>query len=201
MFKSFKEYLNESDSKSFSMSVFDNAANTSTEHLNNADDVEEKEAALQGYAHLVGYLYGTNPLPEAPTMELLEHVLFLGSVSSCYECEVLMKVAFPKLIGEYGSINVPHKEIWEDEYWANSPGSNSIDAVEYKGVRMCFWQDSGDGPYIYIKDVDLLKIMQKNPEALRMFPDTEEVLSDSEVDIQPILHKYRGQIGSNKYGL
>jgi hypothetical protein len=201
MIKSFDEYLKESESSGLLLGNFvQTAKESSTDHLDNIDE-EEKESAIDGYAHLVSYLYKIELLPEIPMMELLENVVFLGSVNTDDDCKELMDVAFPGLVGEYGEIEVRYDEIWKDKYWENSPGANSIDALEYEGARMCFWQDSGDGPYIYIKKDDLLEIMKKSPESIAMFPDAFEVLSDVKVDIKNFLYKNRGRIGGKKFGL
>ena len=202
MIKSFEEYLNESESSGLLLGNFVQTAKVAAEeHFGNMDDDEEKESGKDGYAHLVAYLYKTELLPEIPMMKLLENVVFLGSVNTDDDCKELMDVAFPGLLGEYGEIEVKHDELWKDKYWENSPGANWIEVLEYQGARMCFWQDSGDGPYIYIKKDDLLEIMKKTPESIAMFPDAFEVLSDVKVDIKDFLHKNRGRIGGKKFGL
>jgi hypothetical protein len=202
MIKSFDKYLKESESSGLLLGNFvQTAKESSTDYLDNIDDEEEKESAIDGYAHLVSYLYKIELLPENLMMKRLEDVVSLGSVNTYDECKELMDVAFPGLVGEYGEINGRYSEIWKDKYWENSPGANSIDALEYEGARMCFWQDSGDGPYIYIKKDDLLEIMKKSPESIAMFPDAFEVLSDVKVDIKDFLYKNRGRIGGKKFGL
>lgn len=202
MIKSFKEYLNESESSRLLLGNFvQTAKEAAEEHLSNRNDDEEKESGKDGYAHLVAYLYKTELLPEIPMMKLLENVVFLGSVNTYDECKELMDVAFPGLLGEYGEINGRYSELWVDKYWQNSPGANSIEALEYEGARMCFWQDSGDGPYMYIKKDDLLEIMKKKPQSIAMFPDAFEVLSDVKVNVKDFLYKYRGLIGGKKFGL
>lgn len=207
MIKSFEEYMNESESSGLLLSNFIQTANVvAEEHFehfsDNMDDdeEEEKESVKDGYAHLVAYLYKTEVFPEI-MMKLLEEVVFLGSVNIDDDCKELIDVAFPGLLGEYGEIEVKHDELWKDKYWENTPGGNWIEVLEYRGARMCFWHDSGDGPYIYIKKDDLLEIMKKSPESIAMFPDAFEVLSDIKVDVKDFLHKNRGRIGGKKFGL
>lgn len=200
MIKSFEEYLNESNSSGLLLgNLVQSAKVTAEEHLGDMNDEEEKESAIDGYAHLAGYLYKTEVIPEI-MMKLLEDVAFLGSAIANDDCKELMDVAFPGLYDEDGDIQ-DGKEIWVDKYWQNSPGANNIEALEYQGVRMCAWHDSGDGPYIYIKKDDLLEIMKKSPESIAMFPDAFEVLSDIKVDVKDFLYKKRGVIAGKKYGL
>jgi hypothetical protein len=197
MIKSFEEYLNESNSSGLLLGdLVQNAKVTAEDHFGDMNDEEEKESAIDGYAHLVSYLYKTEVLPEI-MMELLEEVVFLGSVDD--NCKELMDIAFPGLYNEHGDLQMDGKEIW---YGQNSPGANWIEALEYQGARMCFWQDSGgDGPYIFIKKDDLLEIMKKSPESIAMFPDAFKVLSDVKVDVKDFLYKKRGLIAGKKYGL
>jgi hypothetical protein len=201
MIKSFDEYLNESESPEFLLAdIVQTGKEAAEDHFGDIDDEEEKESVIDGYTHLVSYLYNKEVQPEI-TMKLLEEVVFLGSMHMDNGCEELMDIAFPGLLGEYREINVEHIKIWDDKYWQNSPGANWIEALEYHGARMCFWQDSGDGPYIYIKKDDLLNVMKKAPESIAMFPDAFEVLSDVEVDVKDFLYKNRGNIIGKKFGL
>lgn len=209
MIKSFNEYLNESEnSYSFNDFVY-SGDDSAADHLENMEDEpEEMEDALDGYTHLLSYFYEkispTPHLPKVVVMEFMQHIITIGSPNANDETRELLNVVFPGLIGEYGQINVDCDEIWHSEYWEGSPGANSIDALTHEGVKICFWQDAGDGPFVYLKPEDLLKAMNKRPESLKMFPDAVSVLnslSNSSIDIQGVLHKYRGKIGSNKYGL
>lgn len=49
-------------------------------------------------------------------------------------------------------------EIWEDKYWAATPGSNSIYRYEYDGSIICVWAGSNwDNPQFYAKQRSFLK--------------------------------------------
>lgn len=52
---------------------------------------------------------------------------------------------------------IEEKDIWNDKYWASSPGSNYIASIDLNGKKVIVWNGANyDAPYVYILKKDFI---------------------------------------------